>query len=81
MQISLFSASGCAGCVTVAKVLSDKGIQFTKKDIMDSDVMEECQQLGIRNIPVTAFYKDGNVVETIVGSSEQAIQRILEIAG
>lgn len=41
--------------------------------------MEEAQALGIRGIPVTVFYEDGSVKESVVGSPAQAIKRIIEI--
>jgi len=79
MQIAVFSAEDCAGCKVVKALLSEKGISFEVKDIMNSDVMEEAQQLGIRGIPVTVFYQDGVVKDSVVGSSQEAIKRIIEI--
>lgn len=78
--IAVFGTDQCAGCKVVGDILESNNILFDKKDILDTQVMEEAQQLGIRGIPVTAFYVDGVVKETVVGSTEQAIQRILEIA-
>lgn len=79
MQIAVFSAEDCAGCKIVKNLLSEKGISFEVKDIMNSDVMEEAQQLSIRGIPVTVFYQDGVVKDSVVGSSQEAIKRIIEI--
>jgi thioredoxin-like negative regulator of GroEL len=79
-ELSVFSGEDCAGCKTVKSVLTERGIKFQVKDIMDSDVMEEAMQLGIRGIPVTVLYSDGKPVEQVVGSSNQAIDRIIEIA-
>jgi len=79
MQIAVFSADDCAGCKVVKNLLTEKGINFEVKDIMNSDVMEEAQQLGIRGIPVTVFYQDGIVKDSVVGSSQEAIKRIIEI--
>lgn len=82
MNISVFSAEGCSGCDVIKKLLSEKEVSFTVKDIMNSEVMEEAQTLGIRGIPVTVFYTEsGEVKESIVGSSKQAIDRIFEIIG
>lgn len=79
MKIAVFSADDCAGCKVVKALLSEKGIDCEVKDIMKSEVMEEAQSLGIRGIPVTVFYEDGSVKESVVGSSAQAIKRIIEI--
>lgn len=79
MQIAVFSTEDCAGCKIVKNLLDEKGISFEVKDIMKSDVMEEAQQLGIRGIPVTVFYQDGAVKDSVVGSSQESIKRIIEI--
>lgn len=81
MEVAVFSADDCAGCKVVKNMLTEKGVVFEVKDIMNSDVMEEAQQLGIRGIPVTVFYEGGVVKDSIVGSTEQALKRILEIIG
>lgn len=78
--IAVFGTEQCAGCKVVGDMLASNNISFEKKDILDTQVMEEAQQLGIRGIPVTALYVDGVVKETVVGSTPEAINRILEIA-
>lgn len=39
MNIAVFSADDCAGCKVVKALLSEKGVDFEVKDIMNSDVM------------------------------------------
>ena len=78
--IAVFGTEQCAGCKVVGNVLASNGIDYSKKDMKDSSVLEEAMKLGIRGIPVTALYVDGIVKETVVGSTPEAISRILEIA-
>lgn len=78
--VAVFGTEQCAGCKVVGNVLAANGIAYDKKDMKDSSVLEEAMQLGIRGIPVTALYVDGVVKETVVGSTPEAINRILEIA-
>lgn len=82
MSISIFSAENCAGCKVVKSILESNNIPFEVKDIMDSDVMEEAYALGIRAIPVTAFYGKGGElpIDIVCGSSNDAVALILEIA-
>lgn len=79
-MIGVFSTEDCAGCKVVKKILSDNGIEYSTRDMMEDSVLEEAMQLGIRGIPVTVFYKNGEAVEQVVGSTPQAIKRILEAA-
>lgn len=80
MNIAVFSSEDCAGCVVVKEALTKANIEYQVKDIMDSDVMDEAMQLGIRGIPVTVFYEDEEVKEKIVGSSPDTVKKILELA-
>ena len=77
-EVVIFSADWCAGCKTVKQTLTSRGIKFREKDIDIESVMEEAAQLGIRGIPVTMFYKDDAVVQTVVGGTPSAIKSIIE---
>lgn len=79
LQIEIFSASWCGGCKVVKRALDAKGISYLEKDIDKSEVMEEAAQLGIRGIPVTRILNDGELVESIVGATSEAISRIIEL--
>ena len=79
LQIEIFSASWCGGCKVVKRALDAKGISYLEKDIDKSEVMEEAAQLGIRGIPVTRILNDGELVESIVGATPEAISRIIEL--
>lgn len=77
--IAVFSAEGCSGCETVKSVLSSRDISFLIKDINEESVQEQASQLGIRGIPVTLFCYDNGQDEMVVGSSQEALARIIEI--
>lgn len=78
-QVEIFSASWCGGCKVVKRALDAKGITFTEKDIDKTEVMEEAAQLGIRGIPVTRILNEGELVESIVGATPEAVSRIIEL--
>lgn len=80
MIVEIFSAEWCSGCAVVKRALTSAGISYNEKDIDKSEVMEEAAQLGIRGIPVTRIFNDEDVlVESIVGSTPQAVSRIIEL--
>jgi len=80
-DVVIFSADWCSGCKTVKSTLDARGVTFREKDIDIESVMEEAAQLGIRGIPVTMFYKDDVVVQTVVGGTPNAIKSIIEFIG
>lgn len=69
----MYSASWCAGCKTIKKVLMDSGVDFSEVDIDTEEGMLKARTLGIRNIPVT--FINGN---KFVGSTPQTIDVILK---
>ena len=79
--VEVFSASWCSGCSVVKRALTTAGIPFVERDIDIPDIMEQAAQIGIRGIPVTRILKGGEVVESIVGATPQAVSRIIEICG
>lgn len=79
VNVEIFSASWCINCGIVKRALDVKGIAFTEKDIDKTEIMEEAAQLGIRGIPVTRIFNGGLLVESIVGSTPEAVSRIIEL--
>jgi thioredoxin 1 len=71
-----FWATWCAPCRAIAPVVEElasqyKGkIKFSKMDI--DEHQETPQQFGIRSIPTLLLFKDGKVVQQIVGAVPKA---------
>lgn len=79
-EVLVFGAKSCSGCVTVKRVLQQKGIEFKDLDVNSHENMEEAMANGVRSIP-TLVIKDGSGVHTYVGekNSLQGIAAHLEV--
>lgn len=82
-----FWADWCVPCKTLGKVLEQVAkdnplpVTFGKVDTDNND--ELVQEFNIRNLPTLKFIKDGEVVDTMVGSvtREELETRIQKLAG
>lgn len=63
IKVKQFSASWCSGCKVLSKNLEGKDIEYI--DIEDN--IELSAKLGVRQIPMLAFYKDDLLLERKVG--------------
>ena len=71
-----FWAEWCGPCKALAPTLEEVGQEFANqigvvKVEVDSN-QELAQKYGIRSIPTMMFFKDGKVVETLVGNVPKA---------
>lgn len=53
-----------------------KGVKFYKVDV--DEVSDVAQELAIRAMPTFIFFKNGEIVNTVVGANERAIIAALE---
>lgn len=75
MEVKVFGMTNCAGCVTVKNILTQKGVEFVERDVMNVDHMEEAQKHGVRSVPTTVItHKDG--VDVFVGSAQVTLDLI-----
>ncbi len=75
-----FSAEWCGPCKVMQPILEE--IDNQNDDIsvfkVDADTQDElCVQFGIRNIPTTLYYKDGDLIDKTVGPKRK--EQILEM--
>ena len=68
-DVLIYTQPGCAGCQREKKFLTQKGIDFTEKNIQeDEQALEELLELGAQGTPTTLI--DG---KAIVGFDRQKL--------
>ena len=81
-----FWATWCGPCRMVAPIITKLAEKYNGKVVIGKCDVEENEELasefGIRNIPTILLFKDGDVIEKIVGAQTEAkldemIQKLL----
>ena len=69
-------ATWCGPCRMIAPVISELAEEYDGKVVVGKCDVEENDdiaiQFGIRNIPTVLFFKDGKLVDKMVGSANKA---------
>lgn len=70
-----FWATWCGPCRLVAPIISDLAEEYDGKVIIGKCDVEENEDLaaefGIRNIPTILFFKNGEVVDKLIGAQSK----------
>ena len=71
-----FWATWCGPCRMVAPIISELAEKYDGKVVVGKCDVEENEDLaaefGIRNIPTILFFKNGQVIDKIVGAQSKA---------
>lgn len=71
-----FWATWCGPCRMVAPIIEELDKTYEGKVVIGKCDVEECEDLaaefGIRNIPSILFFKNGEVVDKVIGAQPKA---------
>lgn len=76
--IKVVSASWCGQCGPYKKQLEQSGIEFENIDADDESNMELLKSLGVRSLPTTLVYKNGELIKTFAGNKPQELKAVFE---
>lgn len=83
MNITIYSTSICAACVTLTRWLDQHNISYNKK-ITDTDpkIMEEFMQVndGMIGVPFTVITNEAGAVTKINGFDQKKFKEVLAIS-
>jgi glutaredoxin len=76
MNVKVFGSTNCAGCVSVKRLLSERGVDYAEFDVNKLEHMEEAMANGVRSIPTLVIDE-----KTYVGANQciEGIKQHLEV--
>jgi len=76
VSVLMFSAEWCKPCKILKSIIEELSDQFKEKiPIIKLDVDENSDiaaQLGIRNVPTILFFKNGEILDKVVGKTTKS---------
>lgn len=66
-EIIVVSAAWCSQCSVLKNDLTRAGIIYKVVNADEEDGMSFCRENGVRSLPTTFIYEDGELIKTVVG--------------
>ena len=71
-----FCATWCGPCRALAPVIEELAAEYADKAVIGKCNVDDCDELpmkyGIRSIPTLLFFKNGELVDRLVGAAPKA---------
>ena len=77
-SVKIVSASWCNQCSPYKKAVDSLGIAFENIDADSEENMSMLNELGVRSLPTTLVYKDGELVKMFSGNKPQELKEVIE---
>lgn len=68
-ELVVVSSKHCSNCGPLKRKLDENGIKFREVDAELDENMEFCRNYGVRGLPTTLFFEDGELVKSLVGNN------------
>ena len=77
-EVVVVSAAWCGNCGVLKDALTRSGIVYKVIDADSEEGMAFCRENGVRGLPTSFIYEDGEIVKTVIGNKFQEIKEGLE---
>ncbi len=78
MEVNIVSASWCSNCKPYKQAVKSIGIDFDEIDADLDENMELISSLGIRSLPTTLIYKNGELVKMFSGNKIEELKQSIK---
>ncbi|MDR1679948.1 MAG: thioredoxin [Prevotellaceae bacterium] len=72
-----FWAEWCGPCRMIAPLVGELATEYENKAVIGKVDVDEnpevCEKYGIRNIPTLLFFKNGELVDKVVGAAQKSV--------
>ena len=66
-EVVIVSSSWCNSCNSLKNDLARNGIIYKVIDADTEEGMSFCRENGVRSLPTTFIYEDGELIKTVIG--------------
>jgi len=72
-----FTAAWCGPCRAVSPIIEELSIEYADKAVIGKVDVDSCPEItskfGIRNIPTILFFKNGEIIDKLVGAASKQV--------